>query len=333
MSLTSAFISSILIIHLAFAAMAQESSSTESNQSQVLRLTPSSKIEFAGIPQGQKLIGIVDNFVTRTEDLERQIRLGTNDSVSQQEYLKYLRDGVKDWQESERESLAAVVVELAEAMAGFSLPFPDTIYFVRVARNVESNAPHTRGPAVILPDSFFRSPARMKTVLAHELFHVLSSHNPQLRDKLYATIGFVRCNEIELPASLKRKRLTNPDAPVLEHRIHVTTNPGESIDLVPITFMNREQYEGGGLFDYIDFQLLEIEQVGEKWQPKLRDGLPLLQSPNAVPDFHRQIGGNTGYIIHPEETLADNFWMLVLGRKDLPDEWVIEKMREILLSK
>jgi hypothetical protein len=43
-----------------------------------------------------------------------------------------------------------------------------------------------------------------------------------------------------------------------------------------------------------------------------------------------QVGRNTQYIIHPEEILADNFALLVLGESKIPTPEILQKMREVL---
>jgi hypothetical protein len=60
---------------------------------------------------------------------------------------------------------------------------------------------------------------------------------------------------------------------------------------------------------------------------------PLLVEPAEVLGFIEQVGKNTGYIIHPEEILADNFMMLVLEIKNLPSPEIIEKLRNVLSQK
>lgn len=42
------------------------------------------------------------------------------------------------------------------------------------------------------------------------------------------------------------------------------------------------------------------------------------------------MGRNTGYIIHPEEILADNFKLLATGAENVPSPQILEKMRVIL---
>lgn len=305
---------------------------SKANEETVVRLTENSVVEFTASDRSKELIGEQDEFVKLTQELERQVRLQTTESVSVERYLKFMQDGVKPWEEGDIEDVSSTIAEIADKVKEFDLPWPKRIFLIRVGSEVEANAPHCRGPSIILPDSFFTNAERMKTVLVHELFHVLSSHNPELRNKLYAIIGFQPCNRIEFPKSLRKRRLTNPDAPTNEHFIRLKTADAATVDVVPVTFVNREEYSSGSLFNYLAFKLMVVEQAGNKWTAKLdSDGQPEMLEPNETPDLMRQIGRNTGYIIHPEETLADNFWMLILEKSDVRDPWVIEKMRAVLL--
>jgi hypothetical protein len=45
------------------------------------------------------------------------------------------------------------------------------------------------------------------------------------------------------------------------------------------------------------------------------------------------VGRNTDYIIHPEEILAENFALLVLGAGNVPSPEVLTRMREALAKK
>lgn len=298
-------------------------------QSPSEKLSERTTLEFAPVEVGRKMLSTRDDFVQRMQPLERQVRLQSEQPVSEQKYLDFLADGVISWKDSEVESVSAAIRYVRGRVKQWDLPWPESIQLIRVDKKVESNAPHCRGASIIIPDSFIGSESRMATVLLHELFHVLSSHNPDLRDKLYAIIGYERCNEVKLPDTLIGRRLTNPDAPVWEHRIQIE-HEGKQLNLLPITITRSAEYDGRGLFQSMDFKLMVIQEQDGKWQPDLQEGRPTLLGPREVPDFHRQIGGNTGYIIHPEETLADNFWMMAMERPDIPDPWVIEKMRGVL---
>ena len=57
-------------------------------------------------------------------------------------------------------------------------------------------------------------------------------------------------------------------------------------------------------------------------------GVTSIIAPGAVqPALFAKVGHNTHYVFHAEETLADNFAYLMTDRTDLPDMWVIDKLR------
>ena len=89
-------------------------------------------------------------------------------------------------------------------------------------------------------------------------------------------------------------------------------------------------FRPGGLFANLDFKLMVLEEQNGEYVARLEEGQPRLLAPDEVPDYLLKIGRNTGYIIHPEETLADNFWMMVLGSDRIQDTWVIDEMKTVL---
>lgn len=298
----------------------------------VEQLSDTSLVRFASVEEGMRLISARDAFIDQLGDLEMQIRLGSQEPVDRSEYLQSVSRGVIAWQGEEVEQVSQAIRDLRRRFGAYALPFPAEIQLIRVKAEVEANAPHCRGSSIVLPDSFFGKPSGMVQTLAHELFHVLSSHNLGLRDELYALIGFERCGEIRLPAALMERRLTNPDAPANHHYITLKQD-GQTIYATPVIFCKTGTYREGGLFQNLEFKLMILESSGGSMRPKLVDDQPQLVSPGETPDYLRQIGRNTGYIIHPEETLADNFWMLVLEASDVPDPWVIRRMREVLVKR
>jgi hypothetical protein len=58
--------------------------------------------------------------------------------------------------------------------------------------------------------------------------------------------------------------------------------------------------------------------------------MPRLLPLQAVSNFFEQVGKNTEYVIHPEEILADNFALLVLGGgSNTPSPEVLRKMKTV----
>jgi hypothetical protein len=74
----------------------------------------------------------------------------------------------------------------------------------------------------------------------------------------------------------------------------------------------------------------ENAAAGDRWRAKLENGQPVLLDPKNVESYHEQIGRNTNYIIHPEEVLADNFAMLIRGKRDVPTPRVLDELRKAL---
>ena len=297
-------------------------------QEERLRLTDATELVFASKEKGKELISAEDDFLSRVQGLERQLRLSSEDPVSQEEYVEQLKSGVLEWTKEDREKMATAVAEIAKAFEAYELPFPPEVYLTRVSREVEQNAPHCRGANVICPDSLL-SGRRLTKVMTHELFHVLSNQNAELRHKMYEVIGFIKCNEIELPGSLLKRRLTNPDASKYEHFVELE-HDGKKIMATPFIQSRKPEYAPGGLFGNMDLKLLVLEKPGEKVVVKLEDGEPVLLEVSAVPDYLKKIGNNTGYIIHPEETMADNFVLLMLNPDGAKDPWVVRGLGKVL---
>lgn len=293
-------------------------------------LSDKTDLVFASKEKGKELIAENDHFLSRIEMLERQIRLGSPEPVAQEKYVEQLQSGVQDWTEADKKKMTQAVEGLKEAFGKYDLPFPAEIYLTRVSNQVESGAPHCRGANVICPDRLLRGGATR--VMAHELFHVLSNQNADLRDKFYEVIHFVKCNEIELPEAIKKRRLTNPDAPNYEHYVELEHGEGKIL-ATPFIQSSTPEYAPGGLFANMDLKLLVLEKEGDEVVVKMKDGKAELLAIPAVPDYMKKIGSNTGYIIHPEETVADNFVLLMLNPDGAKDTWVLDGMKKVLEGK
>ncbi len=283
---------------------------------------------FATIDEGQKVLTTRDEFVTRLSPFDRAARLKTDREVSAEEYLASSAEHIREWTAAERETITGAMASLQEKLEPLAHLFPKEILFIKTTGKEEGGAAYTRGHAIFLPEYMLAGEARkVERVVAHELFHVLSRHNPKLRDQLYATIGFEPCGEVELPEQLRSRKLTNPDAPVNRHAIKVTID-GESQWALPVIFASQEKYDterGGEFFHYLELKLLVVDRT----DPAAAKPVKLVDTREAT-DFFEQVGQNTQYIIHPEEILADNFALWAIGAEGLASPEVVERMVEVL---
>lgn len=299
-------------------------------------LGPRTTSVLAGIDEAKEVLCRNDDFTQRQSPFDRSARLKTDQPVSEEKYFAFISDQISEWDAAQQDRITAACKRVAERISKWKLPMPEKILLIRTTGKEEGNAAYTRANAIVLPPKITGGRDEgLDRLLCHELFHVISRHSPNLREKLYKTIGFEKCDEIKLPEDLQKRRLTNPDAPCNDHCIRVKVD-GRSVWAVPILFTESEQYDlkrGGEFFNYLVFKLMVIdrEEGSTKAIPHLIDGKPELVSPNQAEGFMEQIGRNTGYIIHPEEVLADNFAMLAMGNeKEAKSPELLAKIREAL---
>ena len=288
-----------------------------------------SVLRFASIAESQNVLGARDRFIVALSPFDRQSRVETDRDVSEEEFLQFAKSHAREWKSDEIAKISEVASRLRQKFAPFKLPFPATVLLVQTSGREEGNAAYCRANAVILPhDKIAESHEQLERLLTHEFFHILSSHNPAWRYDLYKIIGFQSCSPIEIPAPLKHRKITNPDAPLLDAYITLDVE-GENVFAVPVLYAKSERFDaklGGPFFRYLTFRLMAVDQVAGQWQPVLDAAEPQMLQPNQIPDFKRQIGANTQYIIHPDEILADNFVHLIHQTPSLPSPQIVDAL-------
>jgi hypothetical protein len=290
-------------------------------------------VRFADQHEGIAALTKRDDYIQQLSPFDRQVRLRTDRPVSEEEFLGFTAGHVRPWTNDEIARISPLLDDLAKKLRPWKLPLPPEILLVKTSGEEEGRAAYCRGNAIVLPQNMVdQQPSRLPRILPHEVFHVLSSHNPELRQKLYSTIGFYPTGDVRLPDALNARKITNPDAPLNNYAIATDSSSGR-LEWLPILVSKSERYDaarGGTLFDYLEFRLMQLERDGNAWRPALRNGQPILVDPASVPGYAAQIGDNTKYIIHPEEILADNFVFLLDGRIDLPTPRIVEAMGNVL---
>lgn len=295
-------------------------------------------VVFASADEGKKIFMARDEFIRRLSPFDLAARMKTDREIGEAEFLKFVGGNVRDWTENEQEKIESAFRGLEKGLEIFALPWPETIYVVKTTGKEEGGAPYTRDTALIFPEAEMKNSNKaIQRMICHELFHILSRTNPQLRKRLYEAIAFEECREIEFPAALKNRKITNPDAAINDHYIRLTIEE-EPTRAIPILLSRAEKYDvkrGGEFFDYLQFQFLVVKLgSGVKDVEPTYDGdAPRLVAAGAVSGFFEQVGRNTQYIIHPEEILADNFVLLVFSQKNVPSPEILNKMRDVLRTK
>jgi hypothetical protein len=300
-----------------------------------LQFNSGTTVLFATIEQAGEILTNRDDFLERLSPFDRAARMKTDKSVSEKEFVEFVARNILDWNEREKQKLTSALQGIHRQFELFSLPLPKKVLLIKTSGDEEGNAAYTRANGIILPQGDINgSLPKIQKSICHELFHIVSRTNPDLRDKLYGSIGFVKCDEVEFPVDLKLRKITNPDAPINNHRILVKID-GKDEWTIPILFSSAEKYNtarGGEFFDYLQFKFLIVKRQGvfPDVKPAYEGGKARLVGVEEISGFHEQVGKNTNYIIHPEEILADNFALLILDRENARSPKIIQGMEDIL---
>jgi hypothetical protein len=293
-------------------------------------------VSFATVDAAKNILTNRDEFVSALSPFDRSARLKTNHEVTEREFLEFAGRSALPWLPDETNKVTTVLNTLKQRLAPWYLPFPSTILLIKTSGKEEGNASYTRQNAIVLAQRDVRAPdGGLEQLITHELFHILSRHNPVLRKQLYRIIGFTPISAIEYPEELRQRKITNPDGVQDGWAISIT-NGNQVLPTVPILYASAAQYDAlkdGEFFNYLVFKLLVITNRDSHWQPRLVDGRPLLIEPEEAPSYFAQVGRNTHYIIHPDEILADNFVHMVNGNTNLPTPQIVMEMKNVFMQR
>lgn len=292
------------------------------------------KVEFASATTCARVLASPDVFVQAMSPFDRSARLKTDKDVTEAEYLAFVARQARDWSEGEKLRLKAILESFRAKTTGLDLRFPSSIFLLKTTGLEEGMAAYCRGASIVLPANVIEgAPTELESTVFHELFHIYRRHYGENRRLLYKIIGFDVCPEIALPEELRARKITNPDAPLLDSFIRISAG-GKRVAATPVLIAKTERYDikkGGEFFASMDFKLLVLDEINGRLRSSTTSGgKPYLLDPSEVPDYLEQIGSNTQYIIHPEEILADNFVLLVNGKSPVPSPKILQQLRSLL---
>lgn len=75
---------------------------------------------------------------------------------------------------------------------------------------------------------------------------------------------------------------------------------------------------------------MQTETKNESWKIKHKDGQAVCLCFSDVSGYLEQVGENTEVENQPEEILAENFALLVIGKEDVPSPKIIKDMKKYL---
>ena len=253
----------------------------------------------------------------------------TDESATVAMMADFLTANVRPWDEPARTRVSAMLARVTPRLAPLARWLPHRILIVAVTPEASDNSDFTRGAAIFLKQPMPPTDAELDERFLHETFHILSRANPRRRDALYGVIGFVRCTPMALPVALRARLLTNPDAPLIEHAAPISA-ADPTLLATPLLVADPTRYDPAHprFFEYLHVQITPLRR-GRSGQCAPADGATQTQ-PQMLDALLAHAGRNTGYVLHPEEIMADNFAQMMMGRTGAPNPEVYDRLAAVL---
>lgn len=286
-------------------------------------------INFLDPDEGVKVLANEDEYIKGFSRFDYMAKFKSEKMPNFEERMEMYEDNVLKWNEKEIEKIESVMSEIDKKIEKLNLNLPDEISIIKSNDWVESGASHTRGTSIVFSEGFINnsSESHFKTVFVHELFHIYSRYNKELRDELYGIINYERTEELVFPEEIKDLKISNPDA--VENNYYIKClYEGKEYCFIPVLYAS-EEYDissNESFFKYVQDDMLAVEIKDGKSSPIYIDNKPLIVKKQDLENYYELIGNNTDYTYHPEETMADNFVFLVLDN-EVESPWVLDKMR------
>jgi len=280
-------------------------------------------IIFAGLEESKRILSTRDDYIAAMGPFDPSARMRIYGQISEEEFLQFLAKNAVAWLGEEKVKIAGCIDSVMKKIKPFKLTFPEKLLLVKTTEKTLKSAD-----------------AEIERHLIDNLFHIFLRHNPQTRRDLCSIIGFVPCNEIEIPGELLGCKITDPDAVHNDHYITVSYK-GSAVDVIPFIYgvpgacgSAFGSVPKGRRFCGLSFstKLLVLERQGDNFRPRYEYSLPVVFDATQVAGFYEKVGRNSKLIFHPDEIIADNFVMLANGEKNLPTPRIIESMRELLTT-
>lgn len=279
--------------------------------------------------KGQELINSRDSYINNLTQLDLDCRCHKA-GANLEEYMKLCRDSVLDFSEEECDILTFLLCEIDSELQrrGMVIPCVEHINLVKTTGNEESKSfGYTRGNTIyICQEAFVKGEGFLEHLLVHELFHVLTRNSPEFKKAMYSIIGFtVEDKFFDYPETGLGYFVSNPD--VCNQVCHAKMSVGfKEYDMVTLTF-SRHEYQGGAFRHYYHPYFFAIDENHDFLRDE-RGELIMFNFNVLAESYLAHIGQNTGYCANPEEALAENFVIAVLGTlEDIPNQEIIDSIR------
>ncbi len=251
-----------------------------------------------------KLLRCKDDYINHYSNADVLLRGGENiDNL-----LEVFSKQALDWEQDEIERICSVLRRLDSQLEKLKFRYNFECIFIAKTTGQEEGGEvfYTRSKALIISAGRLKlSSEALYSNLSHELFHIFSKQNCNLKDVLYNLIGFKKCKNLHIPIELRKKIITNPDGYDLYYKCL------KECCFLPIIV--GENNENKSLFDNIQvlYVNIHVESNGEYIEYDEMNQIMTI-SEREYQCYIEEMGGSIIFNDHhPDEVLADIFCYLL----------------------
>ena len=184
------------IVLLVCSILCLSSCQNKSNRTNVEDTQYSDTINFrlATLEEAKQLMSAEDSYTRSRSPFDIVSRL-QNPNGTVEELNAYALQELREWNDEEKKVIQAITEDLNDSIRKYqySLPLPKEIMLVKSTLKDEGGAGgYTRSNWIALTDKLVShiKEEGQKTLLLHELFHVLTRNSLDFKKEMYQTIGF-----------------------------------------------------------------------------------------------------------------------------------------------
>ena len=215
--------------------------------------------EFPDAKTAKEILLQDDLYLTHLSPFDLCAKVQKKEKVSMDKFKEFLGSQTLSWTDGEKKMIEKIITDAESFFSYKKLVMPEKIYLVKTTGEEEGNAAYCRNmDTVVFPESYLEyDEATFKEIFVHELFHIFSRNNPDIREKLYNSIGFSKTGELVLPPDLADLAITNPDA-VLYDYCFDTKYGGKPVRLIPVLLAKIpfDPVKSTNFFDYLTVRFL-----------------------------------------------------------------------------
>ncbi len=287
---------------------------------------------FATTDEAVKILSFEDDYIKRLSLFDCASKFDSDVILDEAGRIVAYDKVVLEWNDEQKNNIDKAMLTVTSKLELLDMDVPEIVFGLTTNAD-EGGAAYTRGNMIVLKPYHVAVYSKgLEELIAHELFHVYSRLNKDKRPAIYDIIGYTKCDELSPPESLKDLMIANPDAPENNYYIEGTYQ-GVNYAYIPVIY-SSESYEigsGRSFFETLHDDMLAVELIGDEPVPVLINDELLIVKKDEIVGFYEQIGRNTDYTYHPEETMADNFVFLLFDTK-VSTPRIVKELRDVLKS-